>query len=182
MWVIENPWPPIVLCIFVAIVTAVQAIKHRSKLLWGLTGLLVLAAVGCYVADWLIVTEREKLEQRLDDLGEAVRQLNSARVVEYLSPAALPERAIVQTGMALIESIENLNWRVVSIQMKADDSLADTDVRANATVRLRGGLDLGHQPTRWLLSWRREGGQWKIIRIQRLNPVTGESIPVLRGR
>lgn len=182
MWVIENPWPPIVLCLFLAIVTAFQALRHRSKLLWGLTGLLILAAVGCYVADWLVVTEREKLEQHLKDLGDAVARVDTKRVLEFISPAALPQRAVVHTGMALVESIEDLNWRVVSIQLKAGDSLADTDIRANARVRLRGVGDFGYQPTRWLLSWRREGGEWRIVDIQRLNPVTGEPVPIFRGR
>ncbi|RMG37427.1 MAG: nuclear transport factor 2 family protein [Planctomycetota bacterium] len=179
MWVIENPWPPIVLCLFVAIVTAAQAIRHRSKLLWGLTLAMLLAAVACYVVDMLIVTERERLEEQLHDLGEAVRRLDTQRVLTYISPAALPERTVVQTGMALIDSLDDLHWRVVTIRLQAGGSLAEADVRANATVRLRGSVDLGHQPTRWLLSWRREGGQWKITRIRRLNPVTGEPMPVL---
>jgi hypothetical protein len=38
--------------------------------------------------------------------------------------------------------------------------------------------DVGHRASRWDLTWQKQGGDWRIIEIQRLDPISGERMNI----
>ena len=59
----------------------------------------------------------------------------------------------------------------VSVQLTNEDSRAITHFRANATVSA-SGVGGGYHPSRWELTWQKEGDEWKITRTKYLNVMT----------
>lgn len=62
--------------------------------------------------------------------------------------------------------------------MMGEDTQAVSHFRANGTVVPENYGDQ-HVATRWEVSWRKEAGEWKVYKIVRLNPITGEPINLL---
>ena len=65
----------------------------------------------------------------------------------------------------------------LSIDMSSTESRAVATFRASATAKFQGRSDRGH--TRWELTWRREGNNWKVTRVRRLKFIgEGEASPL----
>ena len=62
------------------------------------------------------------------------------------------------------------------------ESRAVTHFRANATLRVQNFGSVGRQPARIELTWAKEGPDWKIIALRRLNPVKDEEMDVLERK
>lgn len=136
-------------------------------------------AAGVLVFERARVTPAERIQQHLLDMAQAFEDREQEQVLDYLSLQAEHLRNQVRLGFALVEKVENLRITDTSVTMLAAGSRARLHFRANGTITARGYGDIGHRPTRWQMTWQQEGGQWKVIDIQRLNPMTGEPIGLL---
>lgn len=179
MWLTENPWPPVVILIVAAIGCAWMWRERQQS--WWLVGAIASIALagGALVFERAIVTPREQIEQHIRDMAQAFEDRDQQQVLDFVSLQAEQVRNQVQLGFAMVEKVENLRITDTSVTMLAAGSRARLHFRANGTIVARGYGDIGHRPTRWLMTWQQEGGQWKIIDIQRLNPMTGEPIGLL---
>ena len=185
MWFTETPWPPIIILAVIAAISAAAYITTQRS--WHLATVLTLAILGVviYFVEDSIVTERERVEQSIAEMVHAFEQKDVDRVAGFFSqqwrvPIELPMvrqldfipvRFAVQQAMDLVEAEGDLRLTDVSVEMKNNDTRATSHFRVNGTFRVKNYGDVGHQPTRWEFDWQKEGGEWKVIRIERLDPI-----------
>jgi len=180
MWITETAIPPMVICSIVAVILFMQWYQRRqSKYLAGsivMVGLLI----GFYFLELSIVTTREKVEADLYGLVNAFQNNEVETTMNYISPRALPLRTLVQTALALVTIEGELRITDVQTELRSDDSIATTHFRANGAASF-GGIS-GRTPTRWELTWQQIGGEWKVTKATRLNPITGEQLQPMSVR
>lgn len=176
MWLTETPWPPILITLVAAVLLFAAWFSTRRGMFLVGAGLLVILCGAIYIVEQRIITEAERVEQLVLDLTSAFQQKREEQVLEMFSPTASELRATVKTAMNLVTVHEDLRITDLSVQMKAQDSRAISHFRANATISIGSHGGLGHHPSRWEITWQREADQWRIIRVERLNPVSGEPV------
>jgi hypothetical protein len=178
MWFTETPWPPIfillVVCCF--LVAAWQGSKRAVYLIW--VGVLLAACAGVYFYEQATVTESERVEQNVHDLVHAFQRKDKQTTLNFFSPQADQFRSTVEKAIELVDVRDDVDVKDVNILMMSENTQAVSQFRANATVSVRGLVDYTHQPSRWELTWQKEAGEWKIVAVQRLNPVTGEKMGI----
>jgi len=82
--------------------------------------------------------------------------------------------------LALVTIEGELRITDVQTELRSDDSIATTHFRANGAASF-GGIS-GRTPTRWELTWQQIGGEWKVTKATRLNPITGEQLQPMSVR
>lgn len=176
MWFTETPWPPILICSVLAVLLAAawQA-TGRAAHLAGIAALAG-AVLAIFLAERWIVTDAEEIEASVSGLTTAFQQKNLEQCLEYISPTAPLYRGMLTAAMNLVDVGEDLRITDLDVTMKAENSRGVSHFRANATVSVKGYGSQGRQPSRWQLTWQREEGRWRVIRIQRLDPITGEEL------
>jgi hypothetical protein len=178
MWFTETPWPPILICsVFAVCLVAMWQANRRTGTVLA-AGLLVIASVAIYFVEQAIVTESEQLEAAVIDLTDAFRRNDQKTMLSFFSKSAIAEQLAVIGAMKLVDVGKDLRVTDDYVQFKAENSRAILHFRANATIKL-SGRDFGKQPSRWELTWQREADDWKIIRVQRLNPINGKPMGTL---
>jgi hypothetical protein len=182
MWFTENPWPPIIFLAAVGVVFGMSGISRQQAKLYAIAAVFFVLCIVVWLVERQVVTEGEKIEQRIYDLVEAFQQNDIERTLLFFSNSnpALKGKVLLAIGIADIE----IDYRITDYEasLKADETLATTHFRVNATASVAGKGDVGRQPTRWLVDWRIERGEWAIIDVQRLKligPVT-ETMPMLQ--
>ncbi len=109
-------------------------------------------------------------------MAAAFGQRDENGVLKHISPRQDELTQLVKWALATVTGVNNLRITDVSVEMLSQGSRARCHFRANGRFEVIGFGDIGHQATRWELTWQREGGAWKVIRIRRLNPITGEEM------
>jgi hypothetical protein len=135
----------------------------------------VLLGAAAIAADAYIETDRERIER---DVVGVVRAFESGSVdvaLSFVSQRALCERALVSFGIDHVRVEQPLSIKDIQVELQNEDSIAVSTFRANGTVAING-RSVGHQPSQWRLTWRKEGGDWRIIRIQELDPLRSEPL------
>lgn len=163
----------------VAAICLIQGSAKRKPAPVILGVVLILLAAGCYVLDLSVVTPREVIMQNVQNLAAAVEEQNVQKTLSYISQQA-PERGIIGTLLPRV-TVENLHITDLSVSFKSDNSVGISHFRANGLISANvGGVSIAkqHEPTRWELEWQQEGGEWKIVKIRRLNPVNGSEISI----
>ena len=188
MWFTETPWPPILVCIVLCVVLVVSWYStQRESVLLGVPVLLVLSGV-IYFVEHRIVTERERVEESVVQFVTTFREESGIfnagerlfgnavpKTLEFISPSAVDVKQRVEVALALVNVKDDLRITDLNVEMKSANSRAVAHFRANATVSAAVG-DLGHQPSRWQVTWQRESDNWKVVKVDRLNFFTGEII------
>lgn len=177
MWFTETAWPPIViLAIGAAVLLSLWSSSRRILHLLGAVSLLICCGV-VYVVEQQIVTERERVEEAIYGVADAFEAADTGATLDFFSPRALVLRLKVEYVMSVLEVRVQDELRItdISIEMFNEDTRARSHFRANGRIFVgQGGGDVGHYPTRWNVTWQKEGGEWKIIAVERLDPITGE--------
>ena len=179
MWFTETPWPPILaISVLAALLIAAAYSKQRSIYLLGVAA-LVLISGAIYVVERLIVTESEKVEASVYGITSAFQRADLEGTLEFFSPEDSEDRALVETALNMVTVEDDLRITDVQITMSAEETLAVSHFRANATVHAKGYGNISRHPSRWELTWRREQGEWRVVRVQRLHPLSGDPIGFL---
>jgi len=189
MWFTETPWPPVLICTVVGVLCVLAwTARLQTRFLVGAVLALVVAILAI-VIDATIETEKERVEAAVYELAATFRDES----LKYHAGSEFPGNDQIQTFRfiaTLGSDIRQLTWRALrlvevqdsiritdlDVTMKSHGSRATTHFRANATVTSSAYGGSGHQPTRWELTWQREWERWKIIRIRRLDVITGKEI------
>ena len=180
-WFTETPWPPIVILVIAACaMLAVWSAQKRGAWLLGALGALVVA-VGVYFVEQAVVTDAERVEQAVVRLADDFRRKDRDATLAYFSQQAPEWRAQVSEALDLVDLHPDLDIKDMHVRLFAEGSRAVARFRANGTVSFRG-MDLGWKPSLWELTWQKEGGQWKIIDVQRLDPINEQRIGVFDPR
>ncbi len=188
MWFTENPWPPIGICAAVFAVFLIRWNLHRKQSDFYVMLACVAAALTIFVVERLVVTEREQVEQTLRDLvwtfeneanlygpGTHLPKNVELKTLSFISSKAPQLQLLALKGLELVRVEGNIRVTDVHVEMKANNTRALVHFRANGTFVLPDGSRY-YRPTRWLVTWQKEGGQWKIIHVTRLNVVTGKPL------
>ena len=189
MWFTETPWPPIIgLCVVGVLLFLGWMSQRKAAFLAGVAVCLALCGI-VFVVERQIVTERERVEQRLLDFAVAFQQ-DSMRQglvnlvipgpepasLSFISASADGTRRMAEAALNFVDIPEPVRISDVRTTMSNNNSRAVTQFRASATVRAGGLTDGVHQPTRWELTWQREKDEWKILRATRLHFMSGEAL------
>lgn len=178
MWPTETPWPWIVALLVAAVVCGFLWSRTRRRPLAVLTAACLLLVPAVYFAEQAIVTPAEEVERLVYELRDAVVAGDVERTLSFFSPTAETERGAVESGMKLADVKEDLRITDLSVRSFDNDTQAVSEFRANGTV-VPENYGEQHVATRWEMRWRKEGGEWKLYKIVRLNPITGEQIGLL---
>ena len=84
----------------------------------------------------------------------------------------------VSTLGKLVQVSAGLHLKEVQVQVEAGDQRATVQLRANGNVTQRDSGQPMYIATRWRTTWERGAGTWLLRDVQRLDPVSGQSIGV----
>lgn len=178
MWFTEDPWPPMLLLGLGAIIAMAFWSSSKRVLPLGVAALCCVLAGGVYLLDAAIITPAEQVEGLVVRLCQEFRR-KDPQALDHFSASAPELRALCATAMEMVEVDDDLRLTDFQTRVTNQDSRAVTHFRANATLRVQGFGSVGRQPARVELTWAKEGSDWKIIALRRLNPVKDEEMPVL---
>ncbi|MFN5314905.1 MAG: hypothetical protein ACK5FF_10645 [Planctomyces sp.] len=173
-WFTENPWPLVLLLISAAVIGVVLQLRRC----WQLAAGLLLSAAAVYVLETQIVTVSEQLEQRLDGIRLAFVHDDLAQIRSFISPDNPDLVSQAEDGLKLVQVSAGLHLKEVQVQVEAGDQRATVQLRANGNVTQRDSGQPMYIATRWRTTWERGEGTWLLRDVQRLDPVSGQSIGV----
>jgi hypothetical protein len=183
-WFTENPWPPALICLAaagLAVAWAQTRSQPRDRTL-GFVGALggVLAALAIFPLERSIVTDRERIELDVRQLVADFTAQDEDATLSHFSPGAVEWRKQVQLALKLVK-VQGIDVKDLSVKLFGQGTGATSLFRANGRVTF-SGMDAGHQPSRWKLTWQKEQGEWKIVDVVRLNPLKDEPMGILENR
>ena len=179
MWFTENPWPPILILAVAALGLFFVWTNTRKGMYLAAAITMIVAQVAVYFVERSIVTRAEEIEAAVGELAEAVVAGDVERTLQYISKRRPALRSVVTMALQGYDVQDDLRITDVQVDTFAADSQGHSHFRANGTVAFRGGGIVQRGTTRWRLTWRWEEGRWRIIRIERLHPISGEEIRLL---
>lgn len=181
MWFTEDPWPPMLLCgIGLLVGLGMWASSKRVLHLSVAIVSLLIAGVIFYV-EQVIVTPAEEIEQQVVRLCDEFRRKQPA-ALDHFSPNAPELRTMAEGAMAMVTIGDDLSVTDFKTTITNQGSRAQCHFRANATISLIAAGSLGRQPARFLTTWAREGNDWKLIAVKRLNPVNGNDMGMMDAK
>jgi hypothetical protein len=171
----ESPWLWILLCSIPAAILLALAVSRSSfRLGLGAAGCILLAAAAA-IADYAVVTDREQVEQNLVGVVRAFEAGDAETTLGYFSNRAACERLLATFALEIVTVENPLSIKDIQIELQNENSIANSTVRVNGTVAIRG-RSAGHNPSMWRITWRKEAEEWKIIRLQELDPLREEPL------
>jgi hypothetical protein len=137
----ESSLPLVVACLVGAVVVFFMWLRVRPR--WLLAGAILLAAVGigCFVADWLVETDREYLFALFPRLARAAERQDVATIIAALDPNLRPlrdEAARVLKQARPTEVVITKCDVAVDPAKKPPEAIAHLIVRANGNVIDKG--------------------------------------------
>ena len=182
MWFTETPWPPIAVGIVLslAFVIAWNLTRRGAYLMWALG--LAVACLLVYVLEQQIVTESERVEAAVYGITGAYRDGDLEKTRSYIAPTETAMRMAVTFAIPVYDVKDDLRITAVEVDMKANDTLAISRFRANATIESKKDNYRAAHPSHWELTWQKIEGDWKVTGYQRLDVVTGEPIDTWSSR
>lgn len=179
MWFTETALPPIVILLLIAgILFLIWSQNARALYLAGIAGCVLLSGV-IYMVELTIITPKEEVENSIRGIAAAAVDGDIDRTVAFVSNNSRDVSTAIRTAMTLVDVHEGLSIKDMEIEMVANNSQANADFRANGMFSLKGSGMEQHAATRWLFSWRKEAGQWKVVKLDRLDPMGGKPINIM---
>ena len=179
MWFTENAWPPMLLAGLGSLVCFGLWNSDRRNL-YLISAIVCLGIVGVvYAVERAIVTDGEKVQGDVAQLCDQFRKRDPA-ALDHFSANAPELKALCKRAMEAVEIRDDLRLTDFHTKFTSQNSRASVHFRANATVSV-GGFS-GHQPFRCILDFQKEGGAWKIVDVQQLDPIKGDKMSVMERR
>jgi hypothetical protein len=135
---------------------------------------LVLLAPVIYVVEQRIVTERERVESSIYEVISAFERNDIPEMLRHITANDEWLRRGADRGMQLVHATGPINVTDIAVTLRNQESRATSRFRANGPIEAEGFGDVGHRPSRWEVTWQKEGGEWRIIGVERLDPINGE--------
>ncbi|MEX0587121.1 MAG: hypothetical protein WD176_10780 [Pirellulales bacterium] len=173
-WFTELSWPPIMVLATgavagIAMFFGTQRVKYLAAVLP-----FVLIGPVIYIVEQRIVTERERVEAAIFAVTSAFERHDESETMKHISAQDGLLQLAVAKGLDEVELTGTLSVTDVAVTMRNQDSRAVSHFRANGPISVKGAGHVGHVASRWELTWQKEGGDWRIINVQRLDPISGE--------
>ncbi|MCA9053123.1 MAG: hypothetical protein KDA75_04765 [Planctomycetaceae bacterium] len=135
----------------------------------------MLLAAAAIAADYYVETDRERVARYVEEVVRGFEAGDADRMLEHFSEQAVCERMLAIFAVNTVTADAPLSLKDVQVSLQNEDSIAVSIFRVNGTVSVNL-RSLGHQPSQWRVTWRREAGDWRIIRIQELDPLRSEPL------
>lgn len=177
-WITETPWPGVILLLGIASVSLYLGLRRKVQI----TGVCLFLSALLYGVEGAIITPSEILDEQLEALRQGFVADSEDQVFALISPAAPELREQAKLGLQSVRVSPLLHIQDVQVIPSADGRTAEVSLRANGLLTIRQNDMLRHVATRWKTQWRQEDGVWKLFRVQRLNPVTGEEQGLLSAQ
>ena len=161
---LENPTPVIFIGILVEAVLAIALVKTgRGVLLFVMLGVAAVVG-GLVLLEWLVVTERERVEMTLDGCARALEANDADRVLSYIAPTAAHTRAEARRAL---DWIEFTKLKITDMQVTINELTSPPTARAECIVVVsgrmrRGEFETGTRPIRLSVDLHRGNEQWFI--------------------
>jgi hypothetical protein len=183
MWFTEDPWPPMLLCGFGALVGVGVWSGSKRALPLGFSVACLIAAGVIYVVERIVLTPAEQVEALVVRLVDEFRRKDAA-ALDHFSRQAAAYRTLCQAAMEMVDVEDDLQLSDFRTRVSNNNSRAVTQFRAKGTVSVRPFMtSKTYQPSRFELTWTREGEHWRIIEVRRLHPFKdGEELGLLEHR
>lgn len=173
MWFTENSWQPMLLFTLIALGFGITWSKRlQTRYL-----ILMIVSIGLAGATWFveraIVTERERVYDSVVGMTHAFQKRQLEETVGYVSMQAPDLKFLIGYAYNLVKISDDMRVTDIEVHLTNQNSRAKSKFRVNGTLQdLRGGY-VGHQPTRWETTWQLEEGEWRMIDILQIDPITG---------
>ncbi len=179
MWFTEDPWPPVLILGVIAIVFGLAWNATRRGKFFLMAGGTVFLALGVLIGEEMVVTDSERVEDRVLKLADAVRRSESEKVLTFFADDADDLRKHIAGHLDDVK-FEDLHIADLKVEVEPGGTQAKSEFRANGSGTWRGTLSTNFA-TRWRLTWQNESGTWKVIQIERLDPIKGHVIGTWSG-
>jgi len=178
-WFTESAWPPImILATAAGAGVALFFTTQRVKYLAALLPLMIFGPV-IYAYEQRTVTERERVETAVYDVVAAFQREDRPGTLAYFSASDRQLRGRCTWAMDFVQPNGDLSVTDVSISMGNRNNRAVARFRVTGPIKIMSIGDVGTRASRWELTWQKEGGEWRIIGLQRLDPISGEPMELM---
>jgi hypothetical protein len=173
----ESSLPLIVGCLLGAVAAFSIWVRVQARWLLAGTALLAIAGVGAFVADSLVVTDREYLLALFPRLARAAEKQDVATIMAVLDPDLRPLRDEAERVLKQVRPTEVL---ITSIDVAVDPTKMPPEAVAKLIVRITGNVIDKSTPGTVLAGVRvllhRKAGEWLV------KDAEGEQVSPGQGR
>jgi hypothetical protein len=162
---LESPWPIISIGIVVELVLGIVLwCTGRGRVLWMMLGVLGFALLG-FLLQWLVVTDREAINNLLHDCAAAAKANDVERILAHVSPEAVELRTDIRQVLERAEV--TLVW-ISDLQLKVDRRANPPVANARFKVIAQGNDRKGQYPYKSHLckpsvDFRLQDDRWIIV-------------------
>ncbi|HWL92472.1 MAG TPA: hypothetical protein VNT79_02975 [Phycisphaerae bacterium] len=162
-----------------------RSIESAALRRWSIPGVLGLIIL-MFLAQMLVVTQREQVQQRMEEFVAAIVNEDASLAATYVSPAYQSEDldfdGFVGSLRDWFDLIDVRDPRFARRDVTVEGDRATMTLAASATIRIRKEAGQMHYGV-WTIEWRREDDTWRMISVQPVSidmqPIT--SLRMLRG-
>jgi hypothetical protein len=162
---LENPMPIILFGIVAEAVLGISLLTtRRGALLWAMAGVLILVLAGVGL-EWLVVTERERVEATLEGAAAAVRANDREGLLQRIHPSAADARQLVNWAF---DRVDFTDAKITTLEVQNINDLTSPPT-AKAHVKgivffkvRRGEYPYDKHPVDLTAELRLESGRWLI--------------------
>ena len=170
----ESPWILIGLAATLLVVAVVRVLPTSRKWGGGLVAVAVLLAIGAAAVDELVVTDTERLEERLTTLVADFAANDADGVTAVFDDSVPMWRLAASAAVAMVDV--GPDYRLTDLSADVSDATASQHFRLNGEFTVGRFGSVGRRPTRWRLDWVKSGDDWRIVDVHELDPITGEEM------
>ncbi|MEW6354901.1 MAG: nuclear transport factor 2 family protein [Planctomycetota bacterium] len=135
---------------------------------------IVAAAILIYLlAEFLIVTDRERLETTINDLHRVVEKADADKAIAFIAPdyhfQDKSRDELLEFGQRMFKLTGPMKIKILEEKLNVNGSLAVYESSILAALSNPGG-DVpyagGQVPSQWRLSFKKEGDKWLIYQVE----------------
>lgn len=179
MSIAENPWPAMIAALLAALVCFGLWNKDRRQLYFNLAVAFLCMTGGIYAVERAIVTEGERLQEDVVQLCDQFRH-KDPKTLDHFSESVPELKDLCKSAMEIVQVHDDLRLSAFETTLTGNNSRGKVHFRANATITAEGIS--AYHPFRCNLSYQKEAGQWKIIAVERLDPINGSKMGTMERR
>lgn len=133
----ESSLPLVLACLIGGLVTLSLWFRQRSLWLLVLTGQLLSGGTAAFIADRLVITDREQLEELFPRLARAAETQDVPTIIAALDPEL---RGLEQEATRLMKQVQPTEVTITRLDIAIDAAKAPPQAAADLIVRLTGDL------------------------------------------
>lgn len=160
---LESSLPIVVFCLLGAIAAFCTWLRVQTRWVLAVATLFTAVGVSCFVADWVVETDREYLLALFPRLAHAAEKQDVATIMAALDPELRPLRDEAQRVLKQVRPTEVV---ITAIDVTVDLAEKPPKAVANLIVRVTGNVIDKNTPGTVLVGVKvllhKKGGQWLV--------------------